>query len=89
MSVEINEAFFDELGNSPAVVAVCEQVAETILAKAVAGARGMSKTDAYAESLHIERAHRSGRVVFLVVSDDPGALAIEARTGNLARASRG
>lgn len=88
MSVEINEAFFEELGHNPGVVAVCEQVAETILAKAVAGARAMSDTDAYAESLHIERAERSGRVVFLVVSDDPGALAIEARTGNLAKATR-
>lgn len=88
MSVKINEAFFEELGHNPGVVAACEQVAETILAKAVAGARGMADSGKYADSLHIERAERAGRVVFLVVADDPGALAIEARTGNLAKATR-
>lgn len=86
MTVEINEAFFEELGNSPAVVAMCEQVAEGIAAKA----RGSAPKDTgdYANSIKVVRAERSGRVAFLVVSDDPAALEIEARTGNLARAAR-
>lgn len=86
MSVEINEAFFEELGNSPGVVAMCEQVAEGIAAKA----RGSAPVDSgdYRNSIKVKRASRSGRVAFLVVSDDPAALVIEAKTGNLARAAR-
>lgn len=88
MTTQINEAFFEELGRAPGVVAVCEQVAYGIAAKAIAGARKMADTGDYAESIHVERADREGRVTFLVVSDDPAALAIEARTGNLAKATR-
>ena len=88
MTMQFNEAFFLELGRSPAILAVCEQVAETIAAKARAGARAMADTGDYAESIHVERAEREGRAVFLVIADDPAALAIEARTGNLARAAR-
>lgn len=88
MSVEINEAFFEELGHNPGVVAVCEQVAEIVMAKAVRGAQAMADSGAYASSFRIERAEREGRVAFLVVSDDPASLAIESRTGNLAKATR-
>ncbi len=86
MSVQFNEAFFVELGRSPAVVARLRAKAERIAAEARATAP--KDTEAYTNSIHVEQAERNGRTVMLVIADDPGALAIEARTGNLARAAR-
>lgn len=82
--VEINDAFFERLGRSPEVTQLCVDVAETIAAGARASAP--RDTEAYANSIHVEVVQRSRRNVALVIAEDPKALLIESKTGNLSRA---
>lgn len=86
MSIEFNEAFFIELGRNPAIVAVCDAIAETIAQEAIATAP--VGDGSYQRSIHVEHGDRHGRHVSLVVADDPKAMIVESRTGNLARAAK-
>lgn len=78
--------FIDDLAHSPAVLALCTEVADEIADIA----RQTAPVDSgdYRNSIHVEAAQRSDRVAAEVVADDPKAMIIEARTGNLARALR-
>ena len=72
-----------ELLNDEGVRAELEHRASRVLSAAITAAP--SRTGDYKASLHIIHG-TTDRAAVAVGSDDPGALAIEARTGNLARA---
>ena len=79
-------AFLDGLGRSEALAGACAEAAQRILGFARAEADKHIDTGAYKASLRVEELPRKGRRVFGVISDDPGAMAIEAQHGCLARA---
>lgn len=89
--VEINDAFFEQLGRSAAVVGLCRAKAEEVAAVARSTApvgpdsRGGAPGD-YRDSIHVEIQSRTHRDAAVVVADNWKALLIESRTGNLARA---
>lgn len=56
------------------------------VAAAAARASAPVASGAYRDSIHVEEVRRQDRVVVRVVADVPHALAVEAGTGNLARA---
>ena len=82
-SVRLNSGGVQELLDGAVGQAVCEPVAQRVLAAAQAGAPVESGD--YRSSLRIEVDH-TDRVRVSVVADVPHALAVEARTGNLVRA---
>lgn len=82
-----NDAFFDSLGRTPAIVAACRESAERIAANARVSAP--VDTSDYVTSIHVEPRSAAYRDTFRVVASSEHALAVEARTGNLARAVRG
>lgn len=88
---EFNEAFFENLGRSPAVVSLCREKAEQIAAVARSTApvgpdsRGGAPGD-YRDSIHVEIQHRGRRDAAVVVADNWKSMLIEANTGNLVRA---
>lgn len=82
--VQLNDAFFEQLGRSPEVTQLCVDVAERIAAAARATAPRDSNE--YANSIHVEVVRRGRRNAALVIADDEKSLLIESRTGNLARA---
>lgn len=86
MRIEFNDAFFDELLNSPAVRAKVDLAAQRGLAEARANAP--VKSGKYRDSIHIEHVMHAHRQTTLVVADSDHAMAVEARTGNLARSMR-
>lgn len=89
--VELNDAFFEELGRSPAVVNLCREKAEEVAAIARSTApvgpdsRGGAPGD-YRDSIRVEIQHRNRRNAAVVVADNWKSLLIESQTGNLARA---
>ena len=81
---KFNDGFFDELGRSPEVKALTRSAAEKVAAQM----RGSAPRDTgnLAGSVKVEESPRGGRVVYRVGSDEDYALAVEARTGWMARA---
>jgi len=82
-----NDGFFDGLGRSPVVRALCKQAAEQVAANARASAPVDSEE--YRNSIHVEERGAAYRDTFRVVADADHAMVVEARTGNLARALNG
>lgn len=80
--MKFNDSFFDDLLGSPQVEALVVSSAK----KVAAAARSSAPVDSgeYRDSIKVTT-KRQKRVVALVVADDPKAMIIEARTGNLAR----
>lgn len=86
--MDFNNAFFENLANSPAVVGLCVEAANRIAS--VAKTTGPKDSGDYVNSIHVEVVpHRQIRAVALVVADDEKSMLIESRTGNLARAIKG
>lgn len=83
-SMQFNSRFFEELGNSPEVIAACRRPAEEAMANAKASAP--RDTADYVNGIHIEVQDRKDRKAVVVVASDWKSLLIEAKTGNLARA---
>lgn len=78
------ESFLDDVGHSGAVEMLVDSVARDVMAEARLSAP--VKTGDYQRSIHVETVRTRHRTVAKVVADVPHALAVEARTGNLARA---
>lgn len=70
--------------NDPDVIAHMQALMTPVLAQAVASASVDS--GAYRASLHMETVTSGDRAAVRVVADVPYAMAVEAATGNLARA---
>lgn len=85
MATTFDDAAMDALTRSPGVVAAVMGVAEQIAAQARASAPVDSGD--YRSSIKTGVKFQE-RAVGLVYSDDPKAMLIEARTGNLARAAK-
>lgn len=82
--MEFNDKFFEEIGKSAGVTQMCRDVANEVLAAAVAGAP-VDEGD-YRDGLQVQVKTVEYRNVALVVGTDPKTLLIESKTGNLARA---
>ncbi|PRI10920.1 HK97 gp10 family phage protein [Leucobacter massiliensis] len=85
--IEFNPRFFETAMRQPKVQRVTDAAGQRALAKAKAGAP--VDTGAYRDSLHIEHHESRYRRTTRVVSDDPKALLVESKTGNLARSVKG
>jgi hypothetical protein len=83
MPVQFNEAYFLELGRSPAVVNLVVGIAQEIAADARASAPVDSGD--YRNGIHVE-VKLQKRVVAVVKASDKKSLLIESKTGNLVRA---
>lgn len=81
--VKLNSAEFRRILRSPGAFAALLPMGERVLAKAKADAE--VATGEYRESLHLEQVI-TDRAVVRVVSKTDHSIAVEARTGNLARA---
>lgn len=82
--MEFNSSFFEKLGRSPEVTALCVSKAEQ-----VAGiARSTAPVDSgdYRSNIRVEVQPRSDRNAAVVVASDWKSLLIESKSGNLARA---
>ena len=84
-TMSFSNAFFEELGRSPGIVAACDEAAERIAD--IARSTAPVKTGAYRNSITTADAPRRGRHVTEVIASDPAAVAIEAKFGTLARAT--
>ncbi len=84
MAVEFNDAFFEKLGKSPEVTALCVRKAEEIAAAARASAPRASGD--YAQGIVVRVVERNRRNAALVVATDGKSMLVESFTGNLARA---
>lgn len=84
MAVEFNDAFFEQLGKSPEVTALCVKKAEEIAAAARASAP--RDTNDYANGIVVRVVEHARRNTALVVATDEKSMLIESKTGNLARA---
>lgn len=82
--VKIDNAFFSELGKSPGVVGIVQEAADRVMQTAITTAPVDSGD--YKSRFVTTRRESQFRTVVEVTNIDPGALAIEARTGNMARA---
>lgn len=85
MTTTFNAAGMDALARSPGIAAAVMAVAEQIAAEA----RASAPTDSgeYRSSIKT-RLKFQKRAVALVYSEDPKAMIIESKTGNLARAAK-
>lgn len=83
MSIQFNNAFFNDLGRSPGVVRLVDHVTEEIADTA----RSTAPEDSgdYKRGI-ITTGKFQDRYVGLVVGTDPKTMLIESKTGNLARA---
>lgn len=83
-SVDFNDAFFEQLGRSPAVVAQCVAKANQV----AAAARASAPVDSgdYKNNIRVEVQSRGRRNAAVVVASDWKSLLVESKTGNLARA---
>lgn len=82
-----NDAFFNNLGFLPGVVAMVDKAATAIESKAVASAPVDSGD--YRDEIHQEVHSSAHRYVKRVVAGNDKSMGVESRTGNLARAVRG
>jgi hypothetical protein len=81
--MEINNAYFEQLSRSPAVVKVTVDAAQRV-AK-TARDRGPKDSRDYVNGIKV-RVKYQRRVVALVEGTDPKTMLIESKTGNLVRA---
>lgn len=83
---EFDPKFFDWLGVQPGVKELTKSAAERVAQKA----RATAPVDSgeYKDSIGVEESDRPGRVTYRVIADSDHGLAVEARTGNLARAAK-
>lgn len=81
--MDVNNAFFEQLSRSPAVVKVTMDAAERV-AK-TARDRGPKATRDYVDGIKVRKKFQR-RVVALVVGTDSKTMLIESKTGNLVRA---
>lgn len=81
---KIHDAFFERLGHSPEVTALCVSVAEH--GAAIARSTAPVDTGEYRDGIHVVVKRSARRNVVLIASDDPKTMFIESETGNLARA---
>lgn len=86
MKAKVNNNIFEQIGRSKEVESAVVKIAGDIVTEAKATAPVDSGD--YKSSFEVEVHRGKGRVVARAVSRDPGALAIEARTGTLQRAGR-
>lgn len=85
--MEFNNAFFEQLGQSPAVTALVTEVTEEVAA--IARESAPVETGAYKRGIQTEIfRHKQKRAVGWVEATDKKSILIEAKTGNLARAIR-
>lgn len=82
--VKINNEYFDKLGHSPEVTALCVGIAER--GAGIARSTAPVDTGAYRDGIHVEVKRAAHRNVALIVGDDEKTMLIESTTGNLARA---
>lgn len=82
--MEFNDAFFERLGKSAGVTALCVAKAEQVAARARSTAP--VDTAAYRGSISVRVVERSRRNAAVVTAADWKSLLIESKTGNLARA---
>lgn len=82
----LDSSFMNDLAHSPEVMGLCKEVAGEIAD--IARQTAPVESGDYRNSIHVEIAARSRRLAAEVIADDPKAMIIEARTGNLARALR-
>lgn len=83
-AMEFDDSFFERLGRSPEVTALCVSKAEQV----AAGARSSAPVDSgdYRDRIRVEVQPRSDRNAAVVVAGDWKSILIESKTGNLARA---
>ena len=84
--VTFNDSFFESLGTSPEITALCQAKADAVAATARATAP--VRTGAYKRGIVIQVVRRRYRNAVLVVATDKKSLLIESKRGNLARALR-
>ncbi|MGV9181814.1 hypothetical protein [Arcanobacterium canis] len=84
--IKFDPGFAESILRSPGIKSLINAKANAALHAAQASAPVDSGT--YKKSIKISTRHSKHRDVAVIESDDKGALAIEARTGNLARALR-
>ena len=82
--VTIDNDFFSELGKSPGVVGIVTEAAQRVMQTSIATAPEDSGD--YKSRFSIHERQSQFRTVVVIENTDPGALAIEARTGTMARA---
>lgn len=83
---QVNNAFFDQLGRSPAVIAIVNQKRDRVASAARAGAPVESGD--YRRGIVTRGKFQRNRYVGLVVATDAKSLLIESQKGVLARALR-
>ncbi len=81
--MQVNNAFFEQLGRSPQVVKLVRDAGERV-AK-TARDRGPKDSREYVNGIKV-RVKYQRRVVALVEGTDPKTMLIESKTGNLVRA---
>lgn len=84
MTMQFNNAFFEELGKSAGVTNLVRTVAEDVARRARASAP--RDTGDYADGITVRMKVQERRSVALVVGTDPKTLLVESKTGNLVRA---
>jgi hypothetical protein len=84
VTVDFNQAYFDNILRSAGVEALCQGKAEDALA--IARSTAPVDTGAYRDGLEIEKVPHKYRDTYEVVGHDKKTLIIESKTGNLARA---
>lgn len=84
MAVDFNDAFFEKLGKSPEVTALCVKKAEEVATAARASAP--RDTEDYARGIVVRVVERNRRNAALVVATDEKSMLVESFSGNLARA---
>lgn len=82
MTVQINDAFFPDLGHSSSVRTLVHGIGENIAATA----RSASDDPEYSRGIVVQDDATQYRAVVHVVATAPESLAVESRTGILARA---
>lgn len=82
--MKFNESFFENLGKSAEVTALCTDAANK--AKALMESTAPVDTGVYKNSFEVKVVERAKRNVALVINNDRKTLAIEARRGVMARA---
>lgn len=83
VKVKLNSRGMEELLKGEAADGACRPIAEAGVERAQANAPVASGE--YQASIHLEEVMHPTRKVFRVVADAPHAMAVEARTGNIAR----
>lgn len=82
--MEFNSSFFEKLGRSPEVTALCVSKAEQVAG--IARSTAPVDTEAYRNNISVSVQPRSDRNAAVVTASDWKSLLIESTTGNLARA---